>query len=277
MKKTLPLARIVTLVICSVVAIFVLFPMLIVVVGSLRTNGELLNDPFGWPHALHWENYGALLASGSLFWQSLWNSIVVLLESLVLLLVVSCPAAFVLARISFPGREVVFNIYLLGLLFPLTLAILPLYITIRNLGLLNSLEGISLPQTAFFLPMTILILRNFFRAIPRELEDAAEIDGASKLRFFWHILLPLARPALAVVTILATVNSWNNFLLPLLVLNDQSKLTLPVAALQFQSQYSSDWVSILAFLTLSMIPAIVIYFLAERQIVAGLTAGAVKG
>jgi raffinose/stachyose/melibiose transport system permease protein len=277
MKNTLPATRIVAFTICGVVAAFVLFPLVFIVIGSLRTNGQLLNNPFSWPQSLHWENYAAILASGGLFWESLWNSVIVLSESLVVLLVVSCPAAFVLARLSFPGREVIFNIYLLGLLFPLTLAILPLYIMIRNLGLLNSLAGVSLPQTAFFLPMTILILRNFFRAIPGELEDAAAIDGASKLRFFWHILLPLSRPALAVVTILATVNSWNNFLLPFLVLNDQTKQTLPVAALQFQGQYSSDWVSVLAFLTLSMLPAIAIYLFAERQIVVGLTAGAIKG
>jgi raffinose/stachyose/melibiose transport system permease protein len=193
------------------------------------------------------------------------------------LLAVSCPAAFVLARMVFPGREIVFNTYLLGLLFPITMAVLPLYITIRSLGLLNSLEGVVLPQTAFFLPTTILILRNFFRAIPKELEDAAAIDGASRMRFFWEILIPLSRPSLAVVIMLATVASWNNFLVPLLILNDQSTLTIPVGALQFQGQYTSDWASVLAFLTLAMIPAIVVYLLAERQIIAGLTAGALKG
>jgi raffinose/stachyose/melibiose transport system permease protein len=127
------------------------------------------------------------------------------------------------------------------------------------------------------LPTTILVLRNFFRAIPNELEDAATMDGASRFDFFWRVLLPLAAPALAVVSILAVVTSWNNFLLPLLVLTDQSQWTLPIGATQFQQQFTTNWPAILAFVSLSMIPAIFIYLLAERQIVAGLTAGAVKG
>ena len=176
-----------------------------------------------------------------------------------------------------PGREVIFNLFLLGLVFPVTVAALPLYISIRQLGLLDSLWGVILPQVAFGYPVTILVLRNFFRAIPQELEDAAIIDGATKFGFFLRVLLPLSRPAIAVVSVLAMVGSWNSFLLPLLVLNDQTKWTLPLAVTQFQQQFSTNWAAVLAFVTLAMIPAVFIYLLAERQIVSGLTAGAVKG
>ena len=269
-------ARTASLLICSIVSLFVLLPIVVVIIGSLRTNGELLNAPFSWPTTLHWENYTQILFGG-VFWQELWNSFLTMIGTVVVLLVVTCPAAFVLARLVFPGRSVVFNVFLLGLLFPITMAVLPLYITIRQLSLLNTLWGIILPQVAFSLPITILILWNFFRAVPQELEDAAAIDGAPMMGFFWYILLPLARPALAVVTMLAMVASWNNFLLPLLVLNDQPDWTLPLGATQFQGQYSSDWVLVLAFLTLAMIPAVIIYLFAERQMIAGLTAGAVKG
>jgi raffinose/stachyose/melibiose transport system permease protein len=266
-----------TFAVCVVVASIVLIPLLVTVVGGLRTNGELLNAPFSLPKALHWENYGNVLALSSPFWGEVINSLLIVLGTVAILLVTACPAAFVLARITFPGREVVFNFFLFGLLFPITVAVLPLYITIRQVGLLDSLWGVILPQAAFQLPITILILRNFFRAIPAELEDAAIIDGASKLTFFLRVLLPLARPAIAVVSILASVASWNNFLLPLLVLTDQSTWTLPLGATQFQQQFSTDWASVLAFITLAMVPAVLMYLLAERQIVAGLTAGAVKG
>ena len=262
---------------CVVVASIVLIPLLATLIGGLRTNGELLNEPFSIPKTLHWENYGRVLAPDSPFWGSLINSLLIVIGTIAILLATACPAAFVLARIRFPGREIVFNIFLLGLLFPLTVAALPLYITIRQLQLLDTLWGVILPQAAFALPTTILILRNFFRAIPQELEDAAIIDGASRLGFFLRVLLPLSRPAIAVVSVLAAVGSWNNFLLPLLVLTDQSQWTLPLAVTQFQQQFSTDWASVLAFVTLAMIPAILIYLLAERQIVAGLTAGAVKG
>jgi raffinose/stachyose/melibiose transport system permease protein len=264
-------------VVCVVVASIVLIPLIATVVGGLRTNGDLLNEPFSIPTTLHWENYGTVLAPGSPFWPSLINSLLVVIGTIVLLLATASPAAFVLARMRFPGREVIYNVFLFGLLFPLTVAALPLYISIRQLGLLDNLWGVILPQVAFGLPTTILILRNFFRAIPQELEDAATIDGASRFGFFVRVLLPLSRPALAVVSVLAAVGSWNNFLLPLLVLTDQSQWTLPLAVTQFQQQFSTDWAAVLAFVTLAMIPAVFIYLLAERQIVSGLTAGAVKG
>ena len=218
-----------------------------------------------------------VLAPDSPFWASLVNSLLIVIGTLVVLLVTACPAAFALARISFPGREVIFNLFLLGLVFPVTVAALPLYISIRQLGLLDSLWGVILPQVAFGYPVTILVLRNFFRAIPQELEDAAIIDGATKFGFFVRVILPLSRPAIAVVSVLAMVGSWNSFLLPLLVLNDQTKWTLPLAVTQFQQQFSTNWAAVLAFVTLAMIPAVFIYLLAERQIVSGLTAGAVKG
>lgn len=263
--------------VCVVVASIVLIPLLDTVVGGLRTNAELLTAPFSIPTALHWENYGTVLAPGSPFWPSLINSLLVVIGTIALLLATASPAAFVLARMRFPGREVIYNLFLFGLLFPLTVAALPLYISIRALGLLDNLWGVILPQVAFGLPTTILILRNFFRAIPQELEDAATIDGASRFGFFARVLLPLSRPALAVVSVLAAVASWNSFLLPLLVLTDPSQWTLPLAVTQYSQQYSTDWASVLAFVTLAMIPAVFIYLLAERQIVSGLTAGAVKG
>src|SRR5581483_5829756 len=134
-----------------------------------------------------------------------------------------------------------------------------------------------LPQAAFALPTTILILRNFFRAIPGELEDATYIDGGTHIDFFWRVLLPLARPALAVIILLNAVYSWNNFLLPLIVLNDASLWTVPLGIMQFQGEHATDWASIMAYVSLMMIPALVFYLFAERQLIAGLTAGAVKG
>jgi raffinose/stachyose/melibiose transport system permease protein len=263
--------------VCVVVASIVLIPLLVTAVGGLRSSGEVLSEPFSIPREIHWENYGNILAPGSPFWPALINSVLIVIGTIALLLASASPAAFVLARIRFPGREVIYNVFLFGLLFPLTVAALPLYLTIRQLHLLDSLWAVILPQVAFGLPTTILILRNFFRAIPQELEDAAIIDGATRLGFFLRVLMPLSRPALAVVSVLAAVGSWNNFLLPLLVLSDPSQATLPLAVTQFQGQYATDWASVLAFITLAMIPAVVIYLLAERQIVSGLTAGAVKG
>ncbi|MBV9229676.1 MAG: carbohydrate ABC transporter permease [Chloroflexi bacterium] len=262
--------------ICVVVAFFVLIPMVVTVIGGFKTNGELLSSPFSLPRVWQLQNYNTALSQGS-FLQTTANSTIVTLATVVLLLLVGCPAAFVLARMPFRGREVIFNLILFGLLFPIYMAILPLYITLRNLQLLDSLVGVILPQVAYGLPLSVLILRNFFRAIPRELEDATYIDGGSQVDFFWRVLIPLARPSLAVVAMLAMVNSWNNFILPLLVINSASLWTLPLGVMQFQGEYSTDWASTMAFLTLAMIPAIIFYLFAERYLIAGLTAGAVKG
>jgi raffinose/stachyose/melibiose transport system permease protein len=156
-------------------------------------------------------------------------------------------------------------------------AILPLFVLVRTLGLLDSPLGIALPQAAFALPLTIIVLRPFFRSIPTELEDAAAIDGCSSFGFFWRVLLPLSRPALAAVAVLAIVSSWNAFLLPLVILSDQSNWTLPLGITNFSTQYSSDTARILAYTTLSLIPALGFYLVAERQLVGGLTAGGIKG
>jgi raffinose/stachyose/melibiose transport system permease protein len=191
--------------------------------------------------------------------------------------VLASMAAFVFSRIRFRGRELAFAFMTLGLLFPIAVAILPLYLTLRQSGLVDTHWGIILPQVAFALPLNILILRGFFAAVPMELEEAAAIDGCGSVGFFWRILLPLVRPALAAVVVLTMVASWNNFFLPLIVLNTEALYTLPLGIMQFQGQYGSDWARVMAYISLSLVPTIIFYLLAERQIVAGLTAGAVKG
>jgi raffinose/stachyose/melibiose transport system permease protein len=162
-------------------------------------------------------------------------------------------------------------------LFPVAVAILPLYLLIRTLGLLDTPLGVALPQAAFGIPVSIVILRPFFRSIDADLEDAAAIDGCSRFGFFWRVLLPLSRPALATVAVLAIIGSWNAYLLPLLVLNDPESWTLPIGVASFSTQYSRDTAQILAYTALSMLPALAFYAIAERHIVSGLTSGAVKG
>jgi raffinose/stachyose/melibiose transport system permease protein len=262
--------------ICVVVALFVVVPIGTAVIGGFKTTAELTGQPFSLPTVWHWENYRDILVD-STFWQSILNSLITMLATVGLLLLIASPTAFVFARMPFRGREVVFNIMIFGLLFPLTMAILPLYIMLRNLQLVDTLWGIILPQIAYGLPTTILILRNFFIAIPRELEDATYIDGGTQIDFFWRILIPLARPSLAAVGMLAMVGSWNNFFLPLLVLNSSQVWTLPLGIMQYQGEHSVEWALVMAFVTLAMVPAIIFYLFAERSLIAGLTSGAVKG
>jgi len=258
------------------VAILVLIPLVSAVINGFKSNAELMVHPFGLPGTWKWDNYTSVLQSPA-FWQQLLNSTLVMLATAIGVLVLSSMPAFVFSRMTFRGRDLLFNFFTLGLLFPIAVAILPLYITLRQANLIDSLWGIILAQVAFGLPGTILILRGFFATIPRELDEAAAIDGCSPAGFFVRVLLPLMRPALASVAVLAMVGSWNNFFLPLLVLNTETRYTLPLGIMQFQGQFGTDWGRVLAFVSLSLVPTIIFYLFAERQIVAGLTAGAVKG
>jgi raffinose/stachyose/melibiose transport system permease protein len=257
------------------VSLAIVVPLLYAVFGGFKTNGDLVGSPALLPNEWVFTNYVELLGAPT-FWGQLWNSLLVGAITVIATVGCSALAAFAFARMNFRGREVTYTLFTLGLLFPIAVAILPLFILLRTIGLVGNPLGVALPQAAFGLPLTIVILRPFFRAIPNELEDAARVDGCGTFGFFVRILLPLARPALATVSVLAVVSSWNAFLLPLLVFQGADQWTLPLGVMNFTTEHTSDWARILAFTTLSMIPAIVFYAFAERQIVSGLTAGSVK-
>jgi raffinose/stachyose/melibiose transport system permease protein len=258
------------------VAAAIVIPLAYAAISGFRDTGEIRNRPVDLPSDWFPHKYVEIL-TGEMYWRELLNSVVVATITTLVVVGLAAMAAFAFARLTFPGREKLYTLFVLGLLFPVAIAILPLFVLIRQLGMFDNPLGVALPQAAFGLPLTIVILRPFFRAIPIELEDAARIDGCSAFGFFWRVVLPLSRPALATVAVLAIVGSWNAFLLPLVVFSSADQWTLPLGVMNFSTQYTSDTARVLAFTTLSMIPALIFYVIAERQIVGGLTAGAVKG
>jgi raffinose/stachyose/melibiose transport system permease protein len=270
------LARALLYVTAIVVMLVIIIPLSFSVLGGFRTSGQLASDPVGLPDPWVFTNYLDTLTSPA-FYNQLKNSLLISLVTTALVLPAASLAAFVIARYRFRGREVVYTLFTLGLLFPVAVAILPLFITLRQTGLLNNPFGVALPQAAFGLPLSIVILRPFFRSIPKDIEDAAAIDGCGPLRFYWSVMLPLSRPVLSTIAVLTVVGSWNGFLLPLLVLTQPDQWTLPIGVNNVSSQYVTDFAVILAYTTLAMIPALIFYFIAQRQIVSGLTAGGVKG
>jgi raffinose/stachyose/melibiose transport system permease protein len=282
-RTTLPgigIVGIVAYVILVIVAALVLIPIVFAVLGGFKSNGQLVGDPGALiPSPWVASNYSDVVGgpNSGVFWQEVLNSVVVAVIAITATVVPASLAAFVFARMAFRGREAIYTLFALGLLFPAAVAILPLYILVRDLGLSGSFVGVALPEAAFGLPLTIIILRPFFRSIPAELEDAARMDGCGTFGFFWRVLLPLARPAIATVSVLALVTTWNQFLLPLILLNGEDQWTLPLGVMNFSGQYTSDQARILAFTVLAIVPAILFYAVAERQIVRGLTAGSVKG
>jgi raffinose/stachyose/melibiose transport system permease protein len=255
-----------------VVGLVVVVPIIFGVLGGFKDNGQLFTNPFGLPKPWNPGNYLDALGSAA-FWRQATNSLTIAIATTVLVVLVGAMAAYIFARYAFPGRELLFTLFAIGLMFPFAVAILPLFVLLREMDLLNNPLGVVLPQAAFGLPITIIILRSFFRTIPAEVEESAVLDGCGPFRFFWRILLPMSRPALGTVSVLAVVGSWNNYLLPLIVFNDSKWWTLPLGVQQFQSQYSADTARILAYVTLAMLPSLVCYALAERQLIGGLTSG----
>jgi raffinose/stachyose/melibiose transport system permease protein len=254
----------------------VIIPVVYAALSGFRDSAQLASDPVGLPDPWIFTNYIDVLTSGS-FWEQVRNSTVIALITVAVVLPTASLAAFVISRFRFRGREAIYLVFTFGLLFPVAVAILPLFIVIRQLGMLNTIWGVALPQAAFALPLSIVILRPFFASIPGELEEAAILDGAGPLRFYWSVLLPLSRPVMSTIAVLTLVTSWNAFLLPVIVLTDPNGWTLPIGVTNYSTQYTTDTARVLAFTTLAMVPALIFYVIAERQIVKGLSAGAIKG
>ena len=258
-----------------VLAALTLGPVLYAVLGGFRTNAQLADSPAGLPDPWVFENYRRVLTSGS-FWSYALNSTIIAALTTVIVVVFGLMAAYPLARYKFRWREPLYMVFVVGLLFPATVAIIPLFILIsRDLHMGNTWWGVALPQAAFALPVTVVILRPFLMALPDELEEAALIDGASRIGFFWRIVVPLSGPGVVTVGVLAFVGSWNAYLLPLLLLTGDMK-TLPLGVADYSSQYSSDTAGVFAFTSLAMLPALVFFLAMQRRIVSGLQ-GAVKG
>jgi raffinose/stachyose/melibiose transport system permease protein len=250
-------------------------PVLYIILGGFRTNAQITASPAGFPGPWEFGNYLVVLQS-SIFWEQVGNSVICATLTAIGVVVLGVMASYVLARYEFTGRGAMYSLFAAGLMFPITVAITPLYIMIRGLGLTNSLGGVILPQIAFGLPTTIIILVPFLRAIPKELEEAAAMDGASRLGFFFRMVVQLSIPGVVTTGILAFIASWNSYMLPLFILNNERSYTLPLGVQSFASQYSVDTARVLAFTSLSMVPAVIFFLIFQRRIVGGLT-GAVKG
>jgi raffinose/stachyose/melibiose transport system permease protein len=260
----------------AIVLLFVTVPLMATVLGGFKSLGELRTNPFGLPQVWEFEHYAGILGSGR-YWQLLRNSLVISTMTVVLTLIVASMAAFVFAHIRFFGSAMLLNYLTMGLLFPAATAILPIFIKVRDLGLLDTYFGVVLPQVAFALAISILLLRRFFRDLPEELLEAALVDGCSYVNFFLYITLPLSRPILATVGTITFVHSWNAYLVPLVMLNSDSMYPWPLGIMVYQGEYSTEWHLILAFITLTILPTVLLFLFAQKHIVAGLTAGSVKG
>lgn len=259
-------------------AIMVVFPFAWMIMTSFKTDKEIFFSPWQLPSSLQWGNFARAWNQASIG-RYFGNSAIVVTGSVTLTLLLSSMAAYTLARYHFPGNRILYYIFLIGLMFPVFLALVPLFFLVRDLHLLGTYHGLILVYTAYSLPFSIFFLYGFFRTLPSEVAEAAIIDGASDYAVFWRVMLPMAQPGLITVGIFNFLGQWNQYLLPLVLNPNRDRYVLPqgLAFLSIQQGYQNDWSALFAALTITMIPTIVVYALFQRRLEQGLTAGALKG
>jgi raffinose/stachyose/melibiose transport system permease protein len=256
--------------------LLVLIPLLLGFISSFKTTREIFASPFAPPAGFNLENYAKVFASGR-FDVYFRNSVLVTTGSLVLILVLGAMAGYAIGRYRFRWNNAVYVFFLAGLIFPAKLALVPLFIQLRDMGLLNSHLGLILVYAAGAIPAAVFIMTGFFRALPADLDSAARIDGASEWQVFWRVMLPLVRPQLSIVAIYTAIPIWNDFLLPLVFLKSSGLRTVPQGLSVFFGEFSIDWGPLFAGLTIAALPVVMLYLILSEQFIRGLTAGAVKG
>ena len=254
-----------------------MLPLVFILFTSLKSEADAIGTSvFSWPANPDFANYAEAHTAGNLL-NAGTNSLIIALVKVPLGLLIAAAAAFAIARIRFKRRRILLAAMAMGAMVPIQVAIAPLFQIINSMGLLNTHIGVILPYIGFGIPYEIFILYGFFRQIPEELDESARMDGASYLRLFWQIILPLSGPALAALFILDFVATWNEYGMALVLLQSSESWTVPLAIQGFQSQYTSSYGPINAFTIMSVIPVVIVYLLFQRYFVSGAFAGSVKG
>ena len=256
-------------------ALFMLYPIFMMVLSGFKTTPEIFMSPFSLPERLNTENFQVIWNKTDVPRYFL-NSVIVTLSSIILLLVTGTMAAYAIARYKFRGTLMISLFFLSGLMLPIRLAIIPLFIQLKYLGLIDSLLGLIFIYTAMSLPATVFILTGFLRSLPKELEDSARMDGASELRIMIDIMVPLISPALVIAGIYSAVPIWNDFFFPLIFIQSPEWKTLAQGLTSFFGEYSINYGVLYAGLSLASLPMILIFIVQSRRFIAGMTAGALK-
>ncbi len=260
-----------------VIAVFWFSPFLVLILTSIRTSSDFLqHGPLSAPSSFTLANFGEAWDAG-LFSSTYRNSALITIVKVPIGVLISAMLAFALAKLRMPLRRTIMFAVFLGLTIPIYITLVPLFDTIRQLGLIDNVFGLLGPYLAFGIPFEVLVLHSFFRAVPEELFEAARMDGAGNWRIFFRIMLPLSLPALVTVAILDAVSTWNELLMALVLLNSDANKTLPLGLLNFQGQFATDYTGLAAGILIAVVPMLVAYAILQRWIVTGLTAGAIKG
>jgi raffinose/stachyose/melibiose transport system permease protein len=259
-----------------IVALACLFPLFWMVRSSLMSNATIFTDRALIPGELNWQNYVTAWTKGH-FAVYFLNSVIYTVSVVFGIVAISSLAAFAFSRLEFPGKNIIFYMFIGAMMIPLPGSFVPLFVMMNKLHLVNTRIGYILCMINVGLSLSILMLKTFFDKMPSDLEDAARIDGCSRLQIWWHVALPLARPALAVIVIYNVLNVWNEYILATLLLNDKDLMPLQRGLMVFNGAYQVDYPVLMAGLTMTALPIIIVYLIMQKHIVKGLSAGAVVG
>lgn len=259
-------------------AVLVIFPFIWMIFTSFKTNSEILYSPWNLPENLHWANFTNAWNNAHIG-RYVMNSVIVVAMSLTGTLLVSSMAAYVISRFEFPGNRILFYLFMMGLMFPVFLGLVPLYFLMGDLGIKDTYHGLALVYIAYSLPFTIFFLVGFFRTLPGEVAEAGIVDGASQFQVFFQIMLPMAKPGLIAMGIFNFLGQWNQYLLPLVLMQDEGKRVLSqgLGMLAIQQGYQNDYGALFAAMTITMVPTLIVYIIFQKRLESGLTAGALKG
>lgn len=260
----------------TLASVIVILPFLWVIMASFKTNGEYMLNPVSFPDAFYFQNY--IDAFRSIHMLTLFkNSLMIASVSVLGSLLFVSMASYALARFSLRINKWIYSYFLLGLMIPVNAAIIPLYIAMRKVGLLDTYAAVIIPYIAFNIPMGIFLITNYMRTIPRELEEAAIIDGCSVFKLFSHIMFPLSRPIFATYSIITFINIWNEFTFSLVFLSGQEMRTVPIGLASFRGEFETNTPAMLAGTVIAVIPVLIVFVLLRKQVLQGMTTGAVKG
>ncbi|MFB6987259.1 carbohydrate ABC transporter permease [Streptomyces sp. NPDC056304] len=258
-------------------AILVVMPLLWAVMSSFKSDDSILSTPLALPDKLHFDNWSRAWSQAHMS-DYFFNTVVVVGCSLVGTLLLGSMAAYVLARFDFPGNRFIYYLFIGGMSFPIILALVPLFFVMNNMALLNTRHGLIMVYIAYSLPFTVFFLTSFFRTLPTSVAEAAMLDGASHTRTFFQVMLPMAKPGLISVGIFNFLGQWNQYMLPTVLNTDPDHRVLSQGLVELANSqgYKGDWSGLFAGLVMAMLPVLAAYIVFQRQVVAGLTAGAVK-
>jgi raffinose/stachyose/melibiose transport system permease protein len=260
-----------------ILAIIVLYPFLTLIFGSLKSDSEFFANPVGFPKTWQWHNYVEAWQQAHIG-QFTINSAIVAAGTVILTLFCAGTASFALSRFSFPGNRIIYLAFIILLTLPVQVYIIPLYVVVVKARLADNLLGLILCYATGSLPLSVFLFKTYFDAIPTELLDAARLDGCGDWLTFTRVVLPLSRPIIATVSIFTFVQAWNEFFLALIFIHNPDRQTLPLGLQAFfVNQFQTQFPELFATLIISIAPIVIVYLLLQRQFIAGLTAGAVKG